>query len=42
MRIMLNRLKEELKDAEIKRDLLNDKIKRIKLIIKQNDNGSIW
>lgn len=41
MRIMLNRLKEELKDAEIKRDLLNDKIKRIKLIIKQNDNGSI-
>jgi hypothetical protein len=41
MRIMLNRLKEELKDAEIKRDLLNDKIKRIKLIIKQNHNGSI-
>lgn len=41
MRIMLNRLKEELKEAEIKRDLLNDKIKRIKLIIKQNDNGSI-
>ena len=41
MRIMLNRLKEELKEAEIKRDLLNDKIKRIKLIIKENDNGSI-
>lgn len=41
MRIMLNRLKEELKESEIKRDLLNDKIKRIKLIIKQNDNGSI-
>jgi hypothetical protein len=38
---MLNRLKEELKESEIKRDLLNDKIKRIKLIIKQNDNGSI-
>ena len=41
MRIMLNKLKEELKEAEIKRDLLNDKIKRIKLIIKENDNGSI-
>lgn len=41
MRIMLNRLKEELKEAEIKRDILNDKIKRIKLIIKQNNNGSI-
>jgi hypothetical protein len=41
MRIMLNRLKEELKEVEIKIDLLNDKIKRIKLIIKQNDNGSI-
>lgn len=38
---MLKRLKEELKEIEIKRDLLNDKIKRIKLIIKQNDNGSI-
>jgi hypothetical protein len=38
---MLNRLKEELKEVEIKIDLLNDKIKRIKLIIKQNDNGSI-
>jgi hypothetical protein len=38
---MLSRLKEELKESEIKRDLLNDKIKRIKLIIKQNDNGSI-
>ena len=39
---MLSRLKEELKEAEVKRDLLNDKIKRIKLIIKENDNGSIW
>jgi hypothetical protein len=38
---MLSRLKEELKESEIKRDLLNDKIKRIKLIIKQNDNGGI-
>jgi hypothetical protein len=38
---MLSRLKEELKEVEIKIDLLNDKIKRIKLIIKQNDNGSI-